>query len=255
MSLHASLQALRPSVYRVIVRPPVGERTVGTAFLVRPGLALTCAHVVLGVTSIADLARRLAGDGTDHAAIDRAMRAYAAECMSWISVEDDAGNPVKLSGMEFDWLYDVATLRLDAAAPAVPLSPAARPPLGTDVWFCGYGYTIQTENVDWPLSVVAGQVMSHHSVVTGGYARRPFLFVQAHAFGGHSGGPLIDRASGACVGMVNGYMQWGADGVHRTEPGTEGMILDDVYVPVGVSYATAFADIAGDCPLLREALG
>lgn len=255
MSLHASLQELRPSVYRVVVRPPAGERTVATAFMVRPGVALTCAHVVLGVTNIADLTRRLAGDETDHAVLDRAMRAYAAECLSWLSVEDDVGNPVGVSGVEFDWLYDVATLRLDAAAPAVPLSTATRTPLGADVWFCGYGYTIQTENVDWPLSVVAGQVMSRHTVVIGGYARRPFLFVQAHAFGGHSGGPLIDRETGACVGMVNGYMQWGADGVHRTEPGTTDMILDDFYTPVGVSYATSFADITGDCPLLREALG
>lgn len=254
MSLPSALQAIRPSVFRVVIRPSDGQRTVATAFIVRPGVALTCAHAVLGVANITDLVRHVAGTESDRAVIDRLIRDYAAECLSWISVEDDEGNPVKVFGVDFDWQYDVALLRLDSNAPAIAVESSAHLPLGSDVWFCGYGYAIQTENVDWPLSVVVGHVMSRYSIVNGGYARRPFLFVQAPAFGGHSGGPVVDRRTGACIGMVNGYMQWGADGVHRTESGTQEMILDDVYVPVGVSYITAFAEIKGDCPLLRSAL-
>lgn len=253
-SLSSAFTALRPSIFRVTIQPPEGERSVATAFLVKPGVVLTCAHAVLGVTDVAGLAARLT-ESKDEVAIGAAIRSYAADVRSWVSVEDDAGKKVAVQSIEFDWRYDVAVLNIDTDARVVSVDPTQSVTLGADLWFCGFGDTIQTGNAEWPLSVVQGTAMSRASVTIGGYTRRPFVFVQAPSFGGHSGGALIDRDTGTCIGMVNGHMTWGADKVHHTKNGTKNeLLVADVYIPVGVTFTSLFADIAKDCPLLQKAL-
>lgn len=251
MDLPSSLQALSPSIVKIVVHPPRGERTVATGFAVKEGMVLTCAHVVLGVTDILSLVPQASADAGDET-IDRDLQSFARDSLSWVSVYDHVGNVLSVESVELDGRNDVALLHMRDRLPVVPTDVARDIPLGSDVWFAGYGYTIQTENIDWPLSVARGIVASAAPVRIGGYARRPFLFIHAPTFGGHSGAPLMDAESNTCIGMVNGHMQWGADGVHRTEQSQD--IVEDLYVPQPVGYATSFNGILNECALLRRAL-
>lgn len=155
-------------------------KTVGTGFLVGPGLAVTCAHVVVSADAID-------GDTIQVQFTGRNEKLHAlVEPVYWRGVDQG----------------DVAFLRLDSAPKEIPpLRLAAAQTCRAASRFRSFGYA------------TAADVQGIHAngMIDGYLPQHNLLQLQSpQANHGISGGPVLDEARGVVVGMITkGHIESG----------------------------------------------
>ena len=214
--LREAAQTLKKSVVGIGVYTPIGtvrNKLVGTGFVIGDGTLIA----------------------TNHHVIEKALEPDANQRRVIYVGEGERPTTIEATVLKTDPARDLAILKINSKLTPLPLAPAQRHPDGAQIVFSGF-----------PIGIVLGLYPATHSGYIAAYTpvaipsvnsselsiemlkrlRDPFYVYQldATAYPGNSGSPVLDPDSGQVIGIINKVF------VKKTKEA----VLSD---PSGISYA------------------